>query len=862
MNEFIRIRGAKENNLKNIDLDIPKSMLVVLTGLSGSGKSSLAFDTLQKECQRQYMESMGMVTDFISKPKVDMITGLSPSISVDQHLANRSPRSTVGTVTEVFTYLRILFAKLGQRNCPKCGCVIQRAFELEGDNSMELWDGDIESTGMIQDNEETGSETQGKVDEQGTFFPCPQCKTPIPELTMSHFSFNKPEGACPACTGLGVVNKANTDLLVDWDKSIADGGITGWDIHYIKHYSNTLLAAGRHYGFQFDTGTPVRELGQVQKDLLIYGINSPEFQRHFPGINPPGTASKGRFEGVATNVLRRYAERAQDTGYREKMEKVIIQHTCHECKGTRLREESRKVTIQGRTITELSQIALYDLLQWIEGLPEMVSPEGQNIVKPIFDDLKERVKRLVDVGVGYLTMDRSAPSLSGGEAQRLRLASLLGSGLTGVLYVLDEPTTGLHPRDTEKLIKVLKKLRDLGNTVLVIEHDTEMMKSADYIIDMGPGAGRNGGQIVAAGTPADVACCTKSATGRYLAGIDEFEIPDERKKCGGSYLEIKGAREHNLKNVNARIPLGVFTAVTGVSGSGKSTLMFDILDRAARQRFYGAGEAPGEHDEIVGWEFIDRVITIDQTPIGRSTRSNAATYTDVFSYIRNMFSELPDARKAGLQARHFSFNVPGGRCDKCEGAGVLTIKMHFLPEVQVRCPVCHGRRFKRNVLDIKYKGSSISDILNMTIQEALPVFEDVSAVYDRLSFLAEVGLGYLQLGQPATTLSGGEAQRVKLAKELGRRGRGHTLYLLDEPTTGLHPCDVLKLTSLMRRLVDTGNTVIVIEHNPNVISMVDWVIDFGPEGGDEGGTIVAQGTPEEIAAKDTSYTGKYIKHLL
>jgi excinuclease ABC subunit A len=853
MNDFIEIQGARENNLKNLSLKIPKNQLVVLTGISGSGKSTLAFDTLQKECQRQYMASLGMVTDFLSKPKVDSIKGLSPSISVDQHLTNRNPRSTVGTVTEVFTYLRLLYAKLGERPCPNCGTNIVPSFENNTSESDDFWgnDDELQTAGNAQDNSLAGEKE----------VLCPKCGTSLPELIMADFSFNKPNGACPTCTGLGVVSKPNGSAILDESKSIADGAVLSWDNSLLTFYSNALVTAAKYYGFDFDLDTPVREFDRIKMDLLLFGVNSEEFKAHFPGKQPPTNAYKGKFDGIITNMLRKYADHELDDSAREKMEKYFIRHTCPDCNGARLKKESRRVTVAGITITELSQKSLDQLDLWIGTLPRYSSQGGLIILQPVLDDLAGRIKRLLDVGLGYLSMERPATSLSGGEAQRLRLASLLGSGLTGVLYVLDEPTTGLHPRDTDKLIYVLKQLRDMGNTVLVIEHDVEIMKAADCIIDIGPGAGRDGGCLVAIGTPAEVAVCDQSLTGRYLSGTENISIPENRRKPGRTVLSVEGAKEHNLKNLNVEIPLGLLVSFTGVSGSGKSTLLFDILDKAAGQRYNGAGEMPGQHDLIQGWDHIDKVIPVDQTPIGRIPRSNAATYTDTFTAIRSVYAELPEAKKHKLQPRDFSFNVPGGRCEKCQGAGVLSVKMHFLPEVQVVCPVCKGARFKHEVINIKYEGYSISDVLNMSIQEAAELFRLVRPVGDKLDLLNEVGLGYLKLGQPATTLSGGEAQRIKLSKELSKKSKGHTLYLLDEPTAGLHPQDVKKLISVLQRLVDAGNSVVVIEHNLEVIKTSDWVIDFGPEGGINGGEIMAFGTPEQVAASAKSHTGNYLRHL-
>jgi excinuclease ABC subunit A len=847
MHDAIIIKGARTNNLKNVSLTIPKYKLVVLTGLSGSGKSSLVFDTLQKECMRQYMESMGLVTDFLSKPKVDSIVGLSPSISVDQHLTNKSPRSTVGTVTEVYTYIRVLFARLGHRPCPACGKDIGPSFSVSGNETLEE---EIESG-----------------DEQGASFaasyPCPHCGKLLPELSMANFSFNKPAGACPSCTGLGVVQKANIDKLVDPNRSVADEGVIVWDNKIeLKHFSGVLQLAGKHYGFEFDLNKPIKKFNSVERDLLLYGVESCQFGRHFPDIAPPKMAREGRFEGVVTNLKRRYAERINDMDYRQRMEKMFVQQLCPVCAGTRLKEESRKVAVLGKTIIELSNMPLEKLYDWIVNLPERISPEELIISKPIIDDLRERAGRLVDVGIGYLDMERSAPSLSAGEAQRLRLASLLGSGLTNVLYVLDEPTIGLHARDTKKLISVLKRLRDLGNTVVVVEHDLEMIKAADYIVDVGPGAGKDGGEIVASGGIANIMQSEKSETGKHLAGKVKLPIIKYNPSKAAEALVIYGATVHNLKNITVRIPLKTLVAITGVSGSGKSSLMFDILDVAARNHFNGSAEIPGEHEKIEGFEYIDKIITIDQTPIGRIPRSNAATYTDTFTPIRQLFASLPAAKQMRLEAKHFSFNVSGGRCERCEGAGVLNIPMHFLPDVQVRCPVCHGKRFKPDILAVKFKGCSISDILVMTIRESLQVFADAPLIYTRLKLMDDVGLGYLQLGQPATTLSGGEAQRVKLAKELGRRGSSHTLYLLDEPTTGLHPSDTHRLIELLQRLVRAGNSVVIVEHNIDVIRSAGWIIDLGPEGGEAGGYVIAEGTPEDIAGAGQSHTGKCLQEVM
>ena len=844
MSDAITIRGARLHNLKNISLSIPKNKLVVLTGLSGSGKSTLGFDILYKEGQRQYLESLGFVSYELAKPPVEAITGLSPSISVDQHLTNRSPRSTVGTVTDVYTYLRVLFARLGYRPCPACGKILSPAYDPA---SLE-WVGES----YEEDESSTPEET----------FPCPHCGASVPEIGMENFSFNKPAGACPTCTGLGKVHQANLQLLVDERKSFLDGAVLGWDDFHIGYYGAVLRAAAEYYGFEFDPALPVKDYPQAQRDLLFFGVDNPAFRRHFSKIEPPSTVRQGRFEGVATNLMRRYAERIHDAGYREKLEAYLITQTCPDCAGTRLRPESRAVTVQGRRITDLARLPLNELGPWLEDLPKSLSTEEMLVAGPVLDDLRTRITNLIEVGAGYLTQERSTPSLSVGEAQRLRLASLLGSGLSGVLYVFDEPTIGTHQRDTRRLIEVLRRLRDLGNTVLVIEHDLELIAAADYVIDFGPGAGKHGGQVVAAGTPEEVAGQSGSLTGDYLAGRASIPIPQQRRAPGNKALSIYGARQHNLKDINVRLPLGLLVAVTGVSGSGKSSLVFDILDHALRQRLYDSSEVPGEHDTIEGVGQLDKVITIDQAHIGRIPRSNAATYTDTFTPIRAAFAATPKARRLGFTARHFSFNVPGGRCERCKGAGVLMVEMHFLPDVEVRCPACHGRRFKRDTLEVTYRGHTISQVLDLTIEEALTLFSEVPAAQSRLQVLADVGLGYLQLGQPATTLSGGEAQRVKLAKELGRRVTGRTLYLLDEPTTGLHMADVARLLGVLQRLVETGNSVVVVEHNLELIKAADWVIDLGPEGGGAGGRLIAEGTPEQVAQVAGSYTGQFLREVL
>jgi excinuclease ABC subunit A len=846
MSEII-VRGARLHNLKNVSFAIPKNRLVIFTGLSGSGKSTMAFDTLHKEGQRQYMESLGMVT-YESRPPVDAIAGLSPSISVDQRNTNRSPRSTVGTATDVYTYLRVLYARAGHRPCPNCGADVPPGHEMS--DAASVWE-----------DEDEAEEVEGVI-------ACPSCGISLLVRGMAFFSFNKPAGACPACTGLGTVYTVDLPQVLDETRSLTEGAVLIWDQRVVARYVDILRAAGRHYGFDFDSSAPVASLSAAQRDLLLYGADSPAFRRHYPEIEPPDAVSRGRFEGVVTILLRRHAERVAaqpadaDSDYLEKLERLLVLQECPECGGARLRPEARVVSVAGLNIVEVARRPLSELNEWVAGL-ELALPVAEwAIAAPIVDDLRERIRRLVEIGLGYLTLDRAAPSLSAGEAQRLRLAALLGSGLTGVLYVLDEPTIGLHARDVPRLVKMMRALRDLGNTVLVIEHDLELIAAADWVVDFGPGGGRFGGQIVAEGAPEEVARRPGSITGQCLAGTARIPIPDGRRPIGSAGLIIRGAREHNLKNITVFLPQGTLTAVTGVSGSGKSSLLFDILDRAARRRFYGAAGQPGAHAGIDGWEQFDKVITIDQSPIGRSTRSNAATYTDAYTAIRETFAAQPAARERGLSAQHFSFNVPGGRCDRCEGVGALAVEMHFLPNVQVRCPVCHGRRFKREVLAVQYKGYDIAGVLDLTIEEALSLFANVPTAKARLGLMAETGMGYLQLGQPASTFSGGEAQRVKLAKELARRPTGRTLYLLDEPTTGLHPADTARLVLLLQRLVDAGNTVVVVEHNLDVVKCADWVIDLGPEGGEAGGRLIAAGAPETIAAAPESITGQMLQKLL
>lgn len=830
MEQYIKIRGAMENNLKNIDLDIPKNKLVVLTGLSGSGKSTLAFSTLQKECQRQYMESLGMVTDFISKPKVVSITGLSPSISVEQIKSNNNPRSTVGTVTDVFTYIRILFAKFGKRYCKKCKEELHHTFAKSSE-------------------EEQSEESAG-----GTVT-CKHCGNHTYELTMSHFSFNKPEGACSKCSGVGVTSVPNLNKIIEKSKSIFDGALYGWDASYISRYTESMENAGKHYGFSMDTTLPIEQYDEVQMDLLLYGVLSPNFARHFPGVKPPKSVPDGCFEGVVTNLMRRYQEQVSASS-KEKLEKLLIQQTCSACGGEKYKREIMDITLGGSNIIELLSMSLNEILAWTERFQKSLLGNEVDIAKPLTGSIYERVQRLINVGVGYLSLNRTIITLSTGEVQRLRLANILGSGLTGVLYVIDEPTVGLHASDNVYLLKVLKQLRDLGNTVLVVEHDIDIIKEADYVIDVGPGAGANGGEVIAVGTPEEVSKYPNSLTGKYLKGSVDVKIKNKIRGKENQFIRIEGATENNLKNVTVDIPLGKLVTLTGVSGAGKSTLIFDILGNYLDNKLKKANNTVGKVGKIEGGDIISDIIVIDQSSIGRSSRSNAATYTDIFTVVRKLFSELESAKVRGIKPNHFSFNVAGGRCDRCEGAGFIDVPMHFLPSATIKCPSCGGKRFKKKILEVKYNGYSISDVLDMSIDKALEVFSKVKPIHSKLSIMQRVGLGYLTLGQPAPTLSGGEAQRIRLSKELGLNFKNHVLYLLDEPSKGLHPEDAGRLILLLDELVNAGNSVILIEHNLDVIKASDWIIDLGPKGGNEGGEIIFTGTPQEIVSCERSLTGR------
>lgn len=840
MQDTIQITGARENNLKNISLAIPKNKLVVLTGVSGSGKSTIAFETLQTECQRQYMESLGMVTDEFVRPKVDAITGLSPAISVQQNNGNKNPRSTVGTMTEIFTYLRILFAKLGVRSCPHCGSVVNPDFETS--TCVES----VSDEAALTEFEESTS--------------CTTCGHQIPFLTMSHFSFNKPQGACETCNGIGQTMVPNLERILNFQKGIKDGAVLLWDEFLAQRNIECVLAASRHYGFALDLDAPLSSWPPEALTFLYYGAASPEVAQLFPGLKPPKTVPQGRYEGVLTNLKRRYSESAGSPKAREQLKQMFHEDCCPSCKGLRLKQDSIAVTVCGKNIIDVNQMSLREALLYVQEIEIILSMEALQIVAPVIAALKERLRRFLDVGVGYLSLDRGATSLSGGEAQRLRLASLLGSGLTGVLYVLDEPTTGLHAKDTTKLMQVLCHLRDMGNTVLVIEHDLELMKQADYIIDIGPGAGEFGGQVVACGTVTEVMQNENSLTGKYLSSSLLVKMLKGRRVQPKGQLTVMQANVHNLKNISVTLPLGKMTVVSGVSGSGKSTFVFDILAVHAEDHF---GRKTKPCNAIVGGlDNFGRCVVIDQDTIGRSTRSCVATYTDVYTAIRSLYASLPAAKAQQLVTRHFSFNVSGGRCEKCEGMGVLTIPMHFMPDATVTCPACRGKRFRKEILSVTYQSYSIADVLDMSVGQALQVFQEQSDIREMLTFLAKVGLGYMKLGQSASTLSGGEAQRIKLARELASSFQGSTLYLLDEPTTGLHPDDVRRLVAVLDDLVAAGNTMVVVEHNMDVIAMADYVVDFGPDGGDEGGRIVATGTPAEVAQTKGSYTGACLAQWL
>ncbi len=937
--EYIKIRGANEHNLKNIDLDIPRNEMVVLTGMSGSGKSSLAFDTIYAEGQRRYMESLSsyarMFLGQMEKPNVERIEGLSPAISIDQKSTNRNPRSTVGTVTEIYDYFRLLYARIGIPHCPNCGREISKqTVDQMVDQIMELPEGTklqllapvvrgrkgehakvldrarksgyvrVRVDGsMYELTEETSLEKNIKhnidivvdrlavkkgmerrladsienvlnladnllvVDiiggEPMTFsqsFSCPDCGIGISEIEPRSFSFNNPFGACPMCSGLGYKMEFDIDLMIpDQRLSISEGAISvmGWQSCGEKNsFTNALLQA-LCKEYHFDLDTPFGEYPEEVKNILIHGTDGKEVEVHYQGQRGKGVYPMA-FEGLVRNVERKYRETFSET-MKQEYESFMRITPCKECKGMRLKKEALAVTVCGKNIHEITSVSIRELHGFLKDL-ELTSQQmliGERIIR----EIRARVGFLVDVGLEYLSLSRGTGSLSGGEAQRIRLATQIGSGLVGVCYILDEPSIGLHQRDNDKLLNTLQSLKNLGNTLIVVEHDEDTMLAADYVVDIGPGAGSHGGEVVACGTAEEIMKVPGSVTGKYLSGELKIPVPKERRKFGGA-LKVVGARENNLKNIDVEIPLGIMTCVTGVSGSGKSSLVNEILYKHLARDLNRARCIPGRHRDILGLEQLDKVIAIDQSPIGRTPRSNPATYTGVFDQIRDLFASTADAKTKGYGKGRFSFNVKGGRCEACSGDGIIKIEMHFLPDVYVPCEVCGGKRYNRETLDVKYKGKNIFDVLDMTVEEALPFFENLPSIRRKIETLNDVGLSYIKLGQPSTTLSGGEAQRIKLATELSKRSTGRTIYILDEPTTGLHFADVHKLVDILHRLADGGNTVVVIEHNLDVIKAADYIIDMGPEGGDRGGTVIARGTPEEIAENPASYTGIYVKRML
>ena len=937
--QYIKIRGANEHNLKNISLDIPRNELVVLTGLSGSGKSSLAFDTIYAEGQRRYMESLSSYArQFLGqmeKPDVESIEGLSPAISIDQKSTNRNPRSTVGTVTEIYDYMRLLYARIGIPHCPKCGREIRKQtvdqmvdqlmtlpertriqllapvvrgrkgehvkvlesarrsgyvrVQIDG-NLYELSEeikldknikhnieivvdrliirkgiekrmtDSIESVMALSGGLMIVDVTDGEPLNFSLSFACPDCGISIDEVEPRSFSFNNPFGACPECVGLGYKMEFDEDLMIpDKSLSIMEGAIAvlGWQSCTDKgSFTRAILdALSKEYHFSLDT--PFQDYPKEIHDILIYGTGGHEIKVHYKGQRGEGVYDVA-FEGLLSNVARRYRETYSEASKAE-YETFMRITPCPVCKGQRLKKESLAVTVGDKNIYEATNMSITKFRDFLDGLK--LTPMQETIGAQILKEIRARVTFLINVGLDYLAMSRATGTLSGGEAQRIRLATQIGSGLVGVAYILDEPSIGLHQRDNDKLLQTLIHLRDLGNSVLVVEHDEDTMRAADFIVDIGPGAGEHGGEVVAAGTAEQIMECKESITGAYLSGRLKIPVPAERRKQTG-WLTVRGAKENNLKNIDVSFPLGIMTCVTGVSGSGKSSLVNEILYKALAKKLNRARTIPGKYDKIEGIEQLDKIIAIDQSPIGRTPRSNPATYTGVFDLIRDLFASTTDAKAKGYSKGRFSFNVKGGRCEACSGDGIIKIEMHFLPDVYVPCEVCGGKRYNRETLEVKYKGKSIYDVLNMTVEEALQFFEHVPTIARKIQTLYDVGLSYIRLGQPSTELSGGEAQRIKLATELSKRGTGKTIYILDEPTTGLHFADVHKLIEILRRLSEGGNTVVVIEHNLDVIKTADYIIDIGPEGGDAGGTVIAKGTPEEVAAQPASYTGQYIKKYL
>ena len=940
MQNSIYIKGARENNLKNIDVEIPRDKLVVITGLSGSGKSSLAFDTIYAEGQRRYVESLSsyarMFLGQMDKPDVDYIDGLSPAISIDQKTTSKNPRSTVGTVTEIYDYLRLLWARVGVPHCPKCGKEIrQQSIDQIVDQIMALPEGtriqlmapvvrsrkgehvkvfeDAKKSGYVRvrvdgimydlteeikleknkkhiieivvdrlvikpdiirrltDSAETAMALAGglltvdipKEDRRLSFsqnYACEDCGISIDELAPRLFSFNNPYGACPTCTGLGMRLLVDPDLIMpNPNLSIMDGGITasGWGNAKGDSISRMYYdALSRRYHFKLTD--PIKDIPPEAIDALMYGTKGEPLQLRYEKNEGFGVIRR-EFEGIANNLERRYKE-TQSPAMRAELEECMSETPCPDCGGRRLKKTALAVTVGGMNIAEFTDLPVVSALKFIDSL--QLSEKDMMIAERILKEIKSRLGFLVNVGLGYLTLSRSAATLSGGESQRIRLATQIGSSLMGVLYILDEPSIGLHQRDNDKLLRTLKRLRDLGNTLIVVEHDEDTMRAADYIVDVGPGAGVNGGRIVCAGSVDDICACPESVTGQYLSGKKKIPVPETRRAGSGRFLRIRGAKENNLKNIDVDIPLGKLVCVTGVSGSGKSSLINEILYKTLAAEKNRVKVRPGKCDGIDGLEYVDKVIALDQSPIGRTPRSNPATYTGVFGDIRELFASTQDAKLRGYGQGRFSFNVKGGRCEACSGDGLLKIEMHFLPDVYVPCEVCHGKRYNRETLEVLYKGKNIADVLDMTAEEALAFFDNLPRIRNKIATLVDVGLGYIKLGQSATTLSGGEAQRVKLATELSRRATGRTFYILDEPTTGLHMADVHKLIEVLQRLVDAGNTVLIIEHNLDVIKVADYIVDLGPEGGSGGGQIVACGTPEQIAACPESFTGQYLKKLL
>ncbi len=935
--DHIVVKGARAHNLKNIDVVIPRNKLVVLTGLSGSGKSSLAFDTIYAEGQRRYVESLSAYArQFLGqmdKPDVDSIEGLSPAISIDQKTTSRNPRSTVGTVTEIYDYLRLLFARIGRPVCPthhieitsqtieqmvdhlmqypertkmqilapivsgRKGTHVKTLEEIKKQGYVRVRiDGELRDVSediVLEKNKKHSIEVvidrimmkegiqsrladsletalklaDGKVlvdvigQEELLFsehHACPHCGFSIGELEPRLFSFNSPYGACPSCDGLGAKLEVDLDLVIpNKELTLREHALAPWEPQSSQYYPQLLETVCRHYGIDMDI--PVKQLSKQQLDLLLYGSKGEKIYFRYENDFGHVRETYVEFEGVVRNVERRYRETTSDY-VREQMEKYMTEQPCPTCHGNRLKKESLAVFVSGKHIGEVTAMSVNEALTFFETL--QLTEKERKIAHLILREIVERLGFLKNVGLDYLTLNRAAGTLSGGEAQRIRLATQIGSRLTGVLYVLDEPSIGLHQRDNDRLIATLQNMRDLGNTLIVVEHDEDTMLAADYLIDIGPGAGAHGGQVVSAGTPEQVMNDPHSLTGQYLSGEKFIPLPVERRTPDGRWLEVIGARENNLKNVDVSIPLGLFVAVTGVSGSGKSTLINEILHKSLAQKLHNAKVKPGEHTDIRGIHYLDKVIDIDQSPIGRTPRSNPATYTGVFDDIRDLFATTNEAKMRGYQKGRFSFNVKGGRCEACRGDGIIKIEMHFLPDVYVPCEVCHGKRYNRETLEVKYKDKNIAEVLDMTAEEALAFFENIPKIKRKLQTLYDVGLGYMQLGQPATTLSGGEAQRVKLASELHRRSTGRTLYILDEPTTGLHVDDISRLLHVLQRLVEQGDTVLVIEHNLDVIKTTDYIIDLGPEGGDGGGQIVATGTPEEVAQIEQSYTGRYLQPIL